>query len=293
MRDRDGRLVSDLAPENFRVLEDGRPQAVVVFGRAVDSPGYRCPIHRDVRESRPGNCVRCGATLVPDRDDLTVDLGLLFDTSESMIDQLKLSQEAAVRFLEAVPRARDLITIFFDQDIRISRYDSENQQGLFDRIREAKGGGNTALYDAIAVYLSRVEDSTGRKVLVVFTDGEDSTSGLGLPELIRLVQSSSVTIYPIAFMGGFPAAGSRALLPRAFLLRLAELTGGRVFSPTTSRDLPGIYARILDELSSQYVIGYTSDNPRRDGKYRKLRVEVQREGLKVRHRAGYQAPGGY
>ncbi|HEX9202429.1 MAG TPA: hypothetical protein VF964_00585, partial [Vicinamibacteria bacterium] len=80
------------------------------------------------------------------------------DTSESMKAQIRLSQQSAVRFLESIPRARDLLLIFFDQDIRLSRYNDENQQGLFERILGMKGSGNTALYDAISVYLSRIAD---------------------------------------------------------------------------------------------------------------------------------------
>lgn len=263
VRDAAGQLVPDLSAEDFAVFENGRPQAVQIFARAVE-PGQE--------------------------DSLALNLGLLIDTSESMLKELKLSQEAAVRFLENIPRARDLLTIFFDQDIRISRYDSENQQGLFQRIQEAKGGGNTALYDAIAVYLSRVQDSSGRKVLVVLSDGEDSTSALALGELIELVRSSAVTIYPIAFNRGFPAGGARAQRAKSFLLGLAEMTGGQVFAPSASRELAEVYRRILNELSAQYVLGFTSDDARRDGKYRKLKVEVKRKGLKVRHRQGYRAP---
>ena len=107
VRDAGGHLIHDLREEDFVVLEDGRPQTVQVFGRAVD-PGHD--------------------------ETLALDLGLLMDTSASMLQQLKLSQEAAVRFLESIPRARDLVTIFFDDDIRLSRYNSENQQGLFERI---------------------------------------------------------------------------------------------------------------------------------------------------------------
>jgi Ca-activated chloride channel family protein len=260
VRDAAGRLVGGLKPADFVVLEDGRPQAIQVFGRAVD----------------PGQS-----------ETLALDLGLLMDTSQSMLQELKLSQEAATRFLQAIPRARELITIFFDQDIRVSRYDSENQQGLFDRIEQAKGGGDTALYDAIAVYLSRVAGGTGRKVLVVFTDGDDTTSALSVGELIRLVRSSAVTIYPIAFTGGLPTGSPSALRSRGFLNEIADLTGGQVFRPAASRDLPGIYARILEELSGQYVLGFVSDNARRDGKYRKLKVQVGRDGLRVRHREGY------
>jgi Ca-activated chloride channel homolog len=269
VRDGDGRLVSDLTRDDFVILENGRPQTLALFGRAAGE---------DQGEEGEKN--------------LALDLGLLLDTSTSMLQELKLSQEAAVRFLEAIPRARELFTIFFDSDIRISRYDSENQQGLFERIHEMKGGGDTALYDSIAVYLSRVHDGRGRKVLVLFTDGEDSTSAISLPELIKLVRGSSVTIYAIAFMGGFPTGSPRALKSKSFLMQVSEMTGGQVFAPTASRDLPGIYRKILDELSAQYVLGYVSDDPRKDGKFRKLKVQVKRDGLRVKHRLGYFAPGG-
>jgi Ca-activated chloride channel homolog len=260
VRDAAGHLVGGLRADDFVVLEDGRPQAIQVFGRAVD-PGHE--------------------------ETLALDLGLLMDTSQSMLQELKLSQEAATRFLQAIPRARELITIFFDQDIRVSRYDSENQQGLFDRIQQAKGGGDTALYDAMAVYLSRVTGGTGRKVLVVFTDGDDTTSALSLTDLLRLVRSSAVTIYPIAFTGSIPTGSPTALRSRGFLNEIADLTGGQVFRPGASRDLAGIYDRILQELSGQYVLGFVSDNARHDGKYRRLKVQVRREGLRVRHREGY------
>jgi Ca-activated chloride channel family protein len=263
VRDAKGGLVTDLTADDFAVSEDGRPQKIQLFAQAVE----------------PG-----------EREALALDLGLLMDTSESMVQELKLSQEAASRFLEAIPRARNLLTIFFDSDIRISRFDSEQQQGLFQRIFETKGTGMTALHDAITVYLSRVQDSTGRKVLVVFTDGEDTTSAISLTELMALVRSSGVTIYPVAFTGGFPLGGNRLLSARSFLQYLADLSGGQVFSPHGSKDLPDIYAKILAELQAQYVIGFTSDNPKRDGKYRKLKVEVKKAGLRVRCRPGYTAP---
>jgi len=263
VRDATGRLVSDLKPGDFTVLENGRPQRVQLFGRAVE-PGQE--------------------------DALALDLGLLMDTSASMLQQLKLSQEAAVRFLESIPRARDLVTIFFDDDIRLSRYNSENQQGLFERIADAKGGGDTALYDAISVYLSRVQDSSGRKILVLFTDGEDTRSALGLGECLQLIRSSGVTIYPIAFTAGFSPGSARALRSKSVLEQMAELTGGMVFTPRSSKDLSGIYERILLELQAQYVLGYVSDDPARDGKFRRLKVDVPGKGLRVRHRAGYFAP---
>jgi Ca-activated chloride channel family protein len=261
--DAKGRLVPDLNAEDFRLFEDGRPQRIALFARSVEPQ---------------------------DLESLILDLGILFDTSESMLKVLRFSQQAAVRFLDSIPRARDLLTIFFDRDIRLSRYDSELQQGLVERIFETKGGGTTALYDAIAVYLSRVHEGTGRKVLVVFSDGEDTTSGLSLAEVGQLVRSSHVTIYPISFVSSLPVGSNRALTARAFLMSLADRSGGTYFQPGAPQDLPVIYQRILDELSAQYVLGFVSDNVRHDGKYRRLRVDVPRPGLKVRCREGYVAP---
>ena len=265
--DKEGNLVLDLEAQDFQVYEDGRPQRVEIFGRAQDG-GH--PFDPRTNEA------------------LVLDLGLLMDTSESMLKELRLSQQSAIRFLEAVPRARDLVTVFFDSDIQVSRYDSEQQQGLIDRIHALKGGGWTALYDAIAVYLSRAEDSGGgRRVLVLFTDGEDSRSVTTLGEVLKMVRSSPVTVYAIAFSQGLTQ--SRRLPAKAFLQGLAEMTGGEVFSPTSFRDLPAIYDKILQQLSAQYVIGYVSDNPKQDGKLRHLKVEVSERDLSVRHREGYLA----
>lgn len=263
VQDAAGRLRSDLKAEDFQIYENGRLQKVQLFARAVE----------------------------PGQDHvMALDLGLLMDTSTSMIKELKLSQQAAVHFLESIPRARDLVTIFFDDDIRLSRYTSENQQGLFERILDAKGGGNTALYDAISVYLSRVQDAEGRKVLVLFTDGEDSRSAIGFGDVLELVRDSGVVIYPIAFSGGFSTGSTRGVRSRAVLAQLAETTGGEVFMPRSFRDLSGIYGKILDQLRAQYVLGFISDDPKRDGRFRKLKVDVAGKGLRVRHRAGYYPP---
>jgi Ca-activated chloride channel family protein len=263
VRDGKGGLVSDLKAEDFVVREDGRTQALEIFAPAA---------------------------LPEEREELALNLGMLFDTSESMRKDLKLSQQSAIRFLENIPRARDLLLIFFDRDIRISRYNSENQQGIFGRILESKGEGYTALYDAIAIYLSRVAETPGRKTLVIFTDGDDTTSRISPQEVEKLVRSSNATIYPVAFAGAFPNGSADGLRARAFLHSIAELSGGKVFQPTASRELAAIYQSILDELATQYVLGYVSDNPKHDGKFRRISVELKRSGLKVRHRPGYDPP---
>jgi Ca-activated chloride channel family protein len=254
--------VRDLAAQDFVIREDGKPQKIQVFARAFD----------------PG-----------EDENLTLDLAILFDTSESMISVLKLSQQAATRFLQSIPRARDLLVVFFDQDIRISRFQSEQQQGLFSQIQESASGGNTALRDAIAAALSRLSGGRGRHAMVLFTDGEDTFSRIGSDALSRLVRSSSVLIYPIALPGTTRSKAS-ADQARAFLNELADLTGGRVFTPNGAGDLPDVYRTILNDLEGQYVIGYVPENTAQDGKFRKIKIEVARKGLKVRHREGYYAP---
>lgn len=263
VRDSRGGLISDLHEQDFEVLEDGRAQKVQLFAPA-SSP--------------------------EERKELALNLGMLFDTSESMRKDLRLSQQSAVRFLDAIPRARDLVLVFFDRDIRLSRYSSENQQGIFERILETEGGGETALLDAITVYISRIADTPGRKVLVLFTDGDDTTSRIPAQEVLRLVRSTEVTIYPVAFMGHQRPNSAAALRARALLHSLAESTGGRVFEPTASKELAAIYTSILDELGSQYVLGYVSDNLKRDGKFRNITVRCKPPALKVRHRPGYHGP---
>ncbi len=302
--DAKGQLVADLGAEDFGVREDGRPQTVQVFGAAAGQlhTGEKAPLTGDLRCARCGEMVRVVAGQpIPacprdhhtfdmgEREELALNLGMLFDTSESMVKEIKLSQESAMRFLDAIPRAKDRLLIFFDSDIRISRYNSENQQGIFGRILDTEGSGQTALNDAIAVYLSRIAETPGRKVLVVFSDGDDTTSRVNSAQVASMLRASDVVVYPVAFVGERPnsAEGMRA---RAFLASLAEMSGGRVFAPRASQQLAAIYTSILEELGSQYVLGYVSDNAMRDGRFRKLVVDVKRPGIRLRYRPGYVVP---
>jgi Ca-activated chloride channel family protein len=262
VEDKAGRNVRDLTREDFVIRENGRVQHPQVFARAFDA-GHD--------------------------ENLALDLAVLFDTSESMLDVLKLSQRAATRFLEGIPRARDLLVVFFDQDIRISRYQSEQQQGLFNQIHTLESGGNTALRDAIAACLSRLASGQGRHAMVLFTDGDDTFSRIGYGELMRLVRSSAVTVYPV-LISGETRGKDAARMARAFVGSLADVTGGRVFAPKSTARLSEVYQTILEDLEGQYVIGYVSANSSRDGKFRKLKIKVKRKGLKVRHRQGYYAP---
>ena len=268
VRGADAKLVRDLTVKDFTVYEDDKPQQVQFFARVFDP-------ERATDEGQEGAA-----------DPTAIDLGMLFDTSTSMAEVLRLSQNAASQFLESIPRARELTAVFFDSDIRLSRFSSESQQGLFDRLQKSKSSGMTLLYDAIAVYLSRISDDPGRKIVVLFTDGEDSKSEITVSELKDLVRSSTVTIYPILF-GGKYTSTSAGLQANVLMKELAELTGGQVFTPKSFKDLGSIYDGLLDELAAQYVIGYIPDADTKPGEHR-LRVEVNRKGATTRHRRGYQ-----
>jgi len=268
VRGLDAKLMRDLTVADFSVFENDKPQQIQYFARVFDP-------------SRADDEGQEGAP-----DPTAIDLGMLFDTSTSMADVLRLSQNAATQFLESIPRARELTTVFFDSDIRISRFSGEGQQGLFDRLQKAKSSGMTLLRDAIAVYLSRISDDPGRKIMVLFTDGEDSKSEISVPELRELVRSSTVTIYPIVFGGKYTSSGA-GLMANALMRDLAEMTGGEVFTPKTFKDLAPIYEGLLDELAAQYVIGYIPEENPAPGEHR-LRVEVSRPGAKARHRRGYR-----
>lgn len=266
VRGSDGKYVRDLGLDDFHVFDDEKRQQVSYFARVFDP----------ARVGEEGD----GAP-----DPTAIDLGMLFDTSTSMAEVLKLSQSAAIRFLETIPRARELTTVFFDSDIRLSRFTGEVHQGLFDRLSRLKSSGMTMLYDAIAVYLSRVSADPGRKVLVIFSDGEDSGSEVGLDELKDVVRSSTVTIYPIQFTGKYQNAAAQAKAI-ALMRELADMTGGEVFTPRSYRDLDSIYDGLLDELAAQYVIGYVPESPR-PGSHA-LRVALpSRPDLRLRHRRGY------
>ncbi|MBK5255899.1 MAG: VWA domain-containing protein [Vicinamibacteria bacterium] len=268
VRGADGKLLKDLVASDFKIYEDDKPQDIGYFARVFDP-------------SRANDAGQEGAP-----DPTAIDLGMLFDTSSSMVEVLRLSQNAASQFLESIPRARDLTTVFFDSDIRLSRFNGESQQGLFDRLQKAKSGGDTLLYDSIAVYLSRISDDAGRKIVVLFTDGEDSKSLVTVSELKALVRSSTVTIYPIVFGGQYTSTSAK-MSAKLLMQELADLTGGAVFSPTTFKDLAPIYDGLLDELATQYVIGYVPPSDAKPGEHR-LRVEVDRSGAKARHRRGYR-----
>lgn len=258
--DRGGKPVSDLRADDFEVREDGAPQTLAYFSPGSDEGGM--PLH----------------------------IGLLFDTSESMEQDLTLSRGAAIRFLNMFPKAVDFSLVEFDTEVRAARFSQSEFPRLVERIRNRPAKGFTALYDAVSVYLGGAFDQTGRKVLVVFTDGGDTTSSRSWADTIRLLRASDVTVYPIGFMGH--QNSSARVLQQSRLSEMARLTGGLASFPGVMKEIDAMYARIGDEMRTQYTLGYVSTNAVKNGAWRKLSVRLTSAAggrLVVRAREGYFA----
>ncbi len=264
VEDREGRPITDLSLEDFEIYEDGELQRVEYLAAGdLASREVAPPLH----------------------------LGVLLDVSESMLEGLRMTRTAAIRLIGRLPEAEDVTLVDFDEQVRATRFRPDDFRRLVERIRRQTVSGWTALYDAMGVYLSGAAEQTGRKVMLVYTDGEDTRSALRYPELLDLLKASDVTVYAVGAVD--PSVGGRHLQRRALLEEIAEMTGGLAFFPGSLDDIDAAYDRILESIRTQYTLGYQSLNPGRDGAWRTIEVRLKgREDarLRVRSRDGYFAP---
>jgi Ca-activated chloride channel family protein len=254
--------VVDLEQDDFVVLEDGRRQALSFFSKP------RVPLA----------------------------LALLLDTSASMQQALPIAQEAAAGFVKELG-PNDLGTaISFDSRLRILHGPSPSRIALEAAIRSTTADGATSLYDSIYVMLKELNKmrpkdraiAERRAVMVVFSDGEDTSSLVGLDDVLDLATRSDTIIYSIGL--GRPQLTSMSWSPRDshyVLRRLSQQTGGRVFFPQDPKDLEGIYSDIKEELASQYLLAYEPAVRRNDGEWRNISVQLSRGGLMARTKRGY------
>jgi Ca-activated chloride channel family protein len=259
--DRQGHFIPNLTASDFEVLENGQKQDVTMFVRGD-----------------------------ADRDALNLKLGLLFDTSGSMADDMRLEATAAIRFLKDLPEAQDITLVDFDTEVRIAQYGPADLPRLVERIRSRKADGWTSLYDALGIYLDGIHDRDGRKVLVVYTDGGDTRSAQTFSDVMAMLKSSDVIVYSIGFLEH--ETGSSKLEQKMRLQQLADVTGGEAFFPTTNKALEEIFSRIAAQVRAQYSLGFVSTDSRKDGTWRKLDVRLlgdKLQGLQIRTRKGYYA----
>lgn len=264
--ERDGRFVQGLPQEAFSVFEDGVKQDVIFFS------GTQLP----------------------------TALGLLVDTSASMNEKLPVAQQAAIGFIQRM-RADDILTIVdFDSRAEILQGFTPDQEKLTTAIKRTTAGGSTSLYNAVYVALNEFkkiraassQQEVRRQAIVVLSDGEDTSSLVPFEEVLELAKRSEVAIYAIGLkesngkgrpLGGFSESD--------FVLKqFAMETGGKAFFPTSADQLTAIYSSVADELAAQYTIGYASRNQRRDGRWRRVVVRVERPNTIARTKQGYYGP---
>jgi Ca-activated chloride channel homolog len=259
--DKKGSLVGDLIAEDFEVTEDGKRQTLSYFAAGDTGP--------------PG----------PE-----LHLGLLLDVSDSMGEDIGFTRTAAIKFLNTLTDAVDITVVDFDTQVRVGRYAQSEFARLVERIRQQKTDGNTALYDAIGVYLDGAAGQSGRKIMLLYTDGGDTRSALRFSELLDLLKASDATVYVIGQLEHQTQSNRSA--QRLILQQIAEATGGQAFFPLSVKNLDMVYEKVIAEIRAQYTLGYLSTNSALDGSWRKVEVRIVRKesrDYRVRSRKGYYA----
>ena len=256
--DRKGNLVTDLTGDDFEIFEDGKKQSLRYFATGEQS------------ESAP-----------------EMHLGLMLDVSGSMEEDIAFTRTAAVRFLNTLTDALDITVVDFDTEVRLARYSQNEFARLIERIRRMKTDGLTALYDAMGLYLDGASAQDGRKIMLIYTDGGDTRSAIGLHELMDLLKASDVTVYPIGALEH--QSSSVRTQQRMVLQSMADTTGGQAFFPTHVKELDGVYEKVVAQIRAQYTLGYLSTNEKTDGTWRRVEVKTTRKDLRVRSRKGYFA----
>jgi Ca-activated chloride channel family protein len=256
--DRRGNFITDLKAEDFELVEEGGRQTIRVFARGDEA------------------------------DQLEMHVGLLFDTSGSMGEDLKLSRSAAIRFLNTLSEAKDMTLVDFDTEVRVARYGQPDFPRMVERIRNRKPDGWTALYDALGVYLDGAASEEGRTILVLYTDGGDTRSTIGYGEMMNLVKASDVTIYAVGFLDHQPSSVKAE--QRMRLQQIADATGGQAFFPMSMKEVEAAYDKVVAQIRAQYSLGYTSTNEKFDGRWRKVEIKVRRPDVRIQSRKGYFAP---
>jgi Ca-activated chloride channel homolog len=256
-----GRPIGNLARENFSIFEDENRQVITNFSRETDVP----------------------LTIV-----------LLIDTSGSVRYKLSFEQDAATQFLYSSLRpGRDKAAMFtFETTVDLRQDYTDDAQLLVNAVRKTRAGGGTRLYDALYFILNKTfAGREGRRGIILLTDGEDNSSRRSPQEVVEAAQRNNVAIYAIS-VNSFGTPVNEAARSDGVLEMFAAETGGTAFFPTGPKELSAYFQMISNELRSQYTVAYRSTNEKRDGSFRKVRIDVKHAHYSVHSRSGYYAPIG-
>lgn len=272
--DRKGQPLVDLNPQDFVVLEDG--------------------VRQDISHFKPVNA--------------PLNVVLLLDLSGSTRNRRKPMAEAARKFIDALPPQDRVSIVAFTRNYKpLTEFtaDKARLRKSLDRIEKIAGG--TRYYDSMWMALDQLEAvPESRKAIVVMTDGEDeslignASTTHTFEDLLDRASEEDVTIYPIYFRpqqdlsrlgvlfgGGGLLGNEKGKAARGQLQQVAEQTGGEVINAQREEDLDEAYRRVAAELHTLYSLAYSPDNPRHNGQFRKISVDIRREGAVARTRRGY------
>ncbi len=265
-----GSFVTDLKPEEFVLKENGLPQNITHFSNFT------------LEDSN-----KLGERDVP------LTMALVLDKSASMGAEIQgehkmdIVKNAAFRLLDEMKNDDSTTLISFNHaPTEETQLTSDRKRVGRDVLFQQVEGGDTALLDSIFFALERLNNRSGRKIIVVFSDGEDTASKLKLDEVLANVIDSDVTV--LAF--GTMALGSGSIRGRYILEKLAEASGGYAFFPSSLNALDGVMDKLRHGMRSQYSMGYAPLNVNRDRKWRTIEITCKRPGVKLRYRKGYN-PG--
>src|SRR5215471_3490552 len=265
----------DLKPEDFEILEDGSPQEVANFSRNADQP---------------------------------LKMVMLYDTSYSVIQRINFERRAAARFFERVIRPQDRAAVFsVSTDVAVLQEFTNKVPLLIYATRQLQALGATSLYDGIYLAGDYLKNARGRRVIVIVSDGGDTTSNKSLLDALGQAQKSDALIFAVFTGNPWHSENLRDLAAERALETLTGETGGEVLMPRLAqrknrsryddetedlslKELDQTFDNLAEQLRTQYVLGFYSTNEKRDGSFRKLSVRIKKPGYQARARTGYYAP---
>jgi len=258
VKNKDGQLVGSLQKSDFEVYDNGAKQEIAVFEHHTEQP---------------------------------LSIALEIDTSGSTAKELKYEAEAANRFAQALVgqgNPADRLSLYtFNWQVRQETRYSRDLKTLEARFKLLRGEAGTALYDALVFGARDLEPREGRKAIVVVTDGGNTVSKYTIDDALEAAHMADAVIYSVVVVPITNEAG-RNIGGEHALQILAERTGGKIFFPAAGPDLDKVFHQIIEELRTQYLIGFYPKNvPLTKNRFHKLEIRTIRPDLRVSARNGY------